>query len=161
MKKYAIALSFIALICTLLVSCQSAEGLMSDKEYYFCHNGHRIAVGGDADGLVESIGEANRVSRTTSCAGEGEDELYIYSGFRIFAHRDKEKCTVVAIELTNDAVSTPEGIRIGDKVERVKERYGEAKEKNGFLEYESKGCRLRFYLREGRVSGVKYLKNDG
>lgn len=159
MKKVFI-ISLTLAVCLAFYACEANAPQGSKREYYFISDGVAFTLGDDADKAVEALGEPNSISRAPSCAGEGQDELYIYNGFKIYAHRDEHACRVNAIELTNDTVKTEEGARIGDKSEKIIEIYGKGEENNGVIEYSGEGCILRFLVREGRVSGIKYLQND-
>lgn len=145
----------------LLTSCDGKGEKGTAREYYFCSQGITFTVGDDADKIVCALGEPNYKTVAPSCADTGDDELYVYSGFRIYAHRDANGCCIKAIELTNDAVSTSEGVKIGDFSARIYEIYGEGMKKNGAVEYSAEKLKLRFFVRDGRVIGIKYLENDG
>ncbi len=161
MRIKALIISLSLALCLLLSACEDREPGTEKGEYFFVSLGVAFTVGDDADRVIGELGEPNSVSKAPSCAGEGQDELYIYNGFRIYAHRNSHSCLVSAIELTNDTVATPEGVRIGDKSERISEIYGEGEKNKGSVEYVSEGCRVRFILRDGKVTMIKYLENDG
>lgn len=147
------------MLALLLISCQQKEGETKNEEYFFENNGVRIFVGDDTREIISKLGKPNRESRAPSCAGVGEDIIYIYDGFRLLAYSEKSKETVVSIELTSDAVSTPEGIGLGDGAESVLNAYGVPMHREeGIFEYESRGIRLRFAISDGVVKSIKYLK---
>ena len=154
MKKIFIMVA----LALALVSCQSIGEDKKMEKYFFENEGVRIYVGDDASTITQSLGEPNKISRAPSCAGGGEDIIYIYSGFRLLAYSEKGEETVCAVELTNDAVSTPEGIRLGDSAETVVKVYGvPSRRENDLIEYESGGVKLRFALSKGTVKLIKYL----
>lgn len=148
-------------VCFFLSACDVMTEKKDKREFYFSTRGVTFTVGDDADAFLCVLGEPNCIRVAPSCAGVGEDELYIYDGFRIYAHRDDKQCRVSVIELTNDTVMTAEGAKIGDSRERLKALYGEGVEKNGSVEYLGNLCRLCFSLCDGRVSLIKYIPIDG
>lgn len=146
----------------VLASCDGGGEEMIKEKFYFESNGVRFSVGDGADSVTKALGEARRVSRAESCAGVGEDIIYIYNGFRILAYSDGGETKITSIELTSDAVSTPEGIGIGDGEDAVIRAYGVPSKRDGkVIEYESGGVKLRFSFSEGSVRSIKYLMSDG
>ncbi len=131
-----------------------------EKEYVFCIYEIYIAVGDDLDKIIDDIPSYNSFNSAPSCADVGTDELYIYNGFRISAHRSNGRCEITMIELTNDTVSTFEGMSIGDTEEKLRLCYGEGERSANTVEYKSKNCILRFYMREGKIVSIKYIKNS-
>ena len=143
----------------MLISCQQKEEETKNENYFFEIKGVRICVGDDAREMISELSRPNRESRAPSCAGVGEDIIYIYDGFRLLAYFENGKETVVSIELTSDAVSTPEGVGLGDSAESVLKAYGAPRHREEeIFEYESGGIRLRFALSDGIVTSIKYLK---
>ena len=145
----------------IFASCDGKGEKEKMVKYYFEINGIRIGVGEDAESVTRTLGKPNRVSRADSCAGMGEDVIYVYDGFRILAYSDGGEAVITSIELTNDAVSTPEGIRIGDGADFISRMYGVPnRREKSLIEYESGGVRLRFALSDGTVRSVKYLLRE-
>ncbi len=145
------------LVILALYGCEI--GSEAREEYVFYSNGIRIEVGDDTDEVITRLGAPNRHRSAESCAGLGCDEEYIYNGFKISAYREGDECEIISIELTNDTVSTAEGISIGALESEVLKKYGEGKRFPWGIEYTAEECTLRFYLSKGRVSGIKYLEN--
>ena len=145
----------------IFASCDGKGEEEKMVKYYFEINGIRICVGEDAESVTRTLGKPNRVSRADSCAGMGEDVIYVYDGFRILAYSNGGEAVITSIELTNDAVSTPEGIRIGDGADFIIRMYGVPnRREKSLIEYESGGVRLRFALSDGAVRSVKYLLRE-
>lgn len=147
-----------ALLITLAL-CGCKAGEKAHGEYVFYSNGIEIEVGDDVDEVIARLGAPNRRAAAESCAGLGCDEVYIYNGFRINAYREGDGCEIVSIELTNDTVKTAEGIGIGSDESALRKTYGKGIDFAGGIEYQGDDCILRFHLSEGRVSGIKYLRN--
>ena len=158
MNRYGLV-AFVLLLILILSGCERQDGEERSGKYKLCVNDFIFSVGDDADKVVLALGEPNYFSVAPSCAGVGNDELYVYNGFRITAHRDGKSAEISIIELTNDTLSTLEGICIGDSEDRIAEIYGNGKIFTGGIEYGRDSCCLRFFLSDGRVVGIKYIKN--
>ena len=154
-------LFIIIAVIFIFTSCDGNGEEMIKEKFYFECNGVRFCVGDGADSVTRALGDANRVSRADSCAGIGEDIIYIYNGFRILAYSDGGETRITSIELVSDAVSTPEGVEIGDGTDAVIRAYGVPDKRDGnVIEYESGGVMLRFSFAEGSVRSVKYLVRE-
>ncbi len=140
----------------LFVSCEGGSVREVSEEFFFSVSGMTFTVGDDSDRVLEALGEPNRSISSVSCAGVGQDELYIYNGFKLTCYREGGKAEITSIELTNDTVETMEGAYIGGSAEMLKRIYGEGEEFSGGVEYIGENCRLRFYIKDGKVVGVKY-----
>ena len=151
---------FVILVLLIFSGCVTNEEARYPEEYKFSVSNFSFAVGDDADRVVSMLGKANYFTSAPSCAGVGNDELYVYSGFKLTAHRSGGGAVISAIELTNDRTSTVEGVCIGDSEEKIVEAYGNGERFSGGIEFYTDNCRLRFFVREGRVTGIKYLQND-
>ena len=157
MKRF---ISF-ALACLLLVCVVGCDGGEGAKNYVFSSNGVEIKVGGDANATVEALGEAQNVVETPSCGGGAEpDREYTYAGFKFNTVNKNGKNVIVKIVLTDDSVSTPEGITIGDGREAVIETYGEDFDENasGTLTYTDGATKLMFGISNGCVSAIHYVE---
>ena len=147
-----------AALLIMLALCGCKSGQIAREEYVFYAYGIEIEVGDDVDEVIARLGAPNRCAAAESCAGLGCDEVYIYNGFKISAYREEGECEIVEIELTNDTVKTAEGISIGSPESALRAAYGEGRDFAGGREYKGEDAILRFYLSDGRVSGIKYLK---
>ncbi len=151
-----LACIIVILICALS-GCDTEYGSIPEN-YFFAADDVSLAVGGDADEAVRLLGEPNSHSSAESCAGGGFDELYIYNGFRLKGYREGETCLITSIELTNDTVSTAEGVFIGDGADKLEKVYGEGEAFSGGVFYLAKSCELRFFISEDRVVSIKYVR---
>ena len=148
------------LACLSLCSCDINSESERAREYCFESKGISFTVGDDSERVVAALGNPNLKLSSVSCADEGMDVVYSYNGFKIYSHKRDMQGIITEIDITSDAIQTPEGIRIGDSTDRVLEKYGEGNYVNGAIEYIGRKCVLRFYMRDGRVSRIKYTEND-
>ena len=158
MKRF---ISF-ALACLLLVCFVGCDGGNEVNGYVFKSGAVEIKVGGDADAVVAALGEAQNLVETPSCGGGAEpDREYTYAGFKFNTVNENGKNVIVKIVLTDDSVSTPEGISIGDGREAVIEVYGDNFTENASstLIYTDGEVSLMFGITNGCVSAIHYVEN--
>ncbi len=137
-------------------SAGSAGTVQGGKGYVFTYKGTTIQVDADAAPIVEALGEPASYYEAASCAFEGLDKIYSYSGFELNTYPSGEKDLVSAVVFRDDSVSTAEGVCIGDTLEKVKQVYGDdCTEEDGMLVYEKDGMKLCFILKED-VAAIEY-----
>lgn len=132
---------------------QGSNGAVSGKGYVFIYNGTSVEIDADAAPVVNTLGEPLSYFEAASCAFEGLDKIYTYSGFELNTYPVGDKDHISAIVFRDDSVSTAEGVCIGDSLEKVQQAYGtDGVEENGMLVYEKDGMKLCFILKEDVVS---------
>jgi hypothetical protein len=143
------------LIC--FVGCDKEE-----VNYSFKSGEVGFSVNHDADAVIEKLGDPIDLVETPSCGGgEEPDREYTYAGFKFNTVNENGLNKIVKIVLTDDSVSTPEGITIGDGREAVIETYGENFTENasGTLTYTDGSTKLMFGISDGCVSAIHYVEN--
>ena len=121
-------------------------------------DGVTISVDEDMAQVLTDLGEAQSYFEAESCAFEGLDKTYTYPGFVITTRPDGENDYVNSIRLTDDSVSTVEGVYIGSSEADVKAAYGEdGGADQGMLSYTAGGVSLNFILEDGAVISIEYL----
>lgn len=151
----------LALLLAMLVCFVGCDGGSETKSYLFKSGDVEIKVGGDANAAVSALGEAQNVVETPSCGGGAEpDREYTYAGFKFNTVNENGVNKIVKIVLTDDSVSTPEGISIGDGREAVIETYGADYTENasGTLVYTDGVSQLMFGITDGSVSAIHYVE---
>ena len=157
MKKFI----SLALLLAMLVCFVGCDGGSETKSYLFKSGEVEIKVGGDANATVSALGEAQNLVETPSCGGGAEpDREYTYAGFKFNTVNENGVNKIVKIVLTDDSVSTPEGISIGDGREAVIETYGADYTENasGTLVYTDGVSQLMFGITDGSVSAIHYVE---
>lgn len=158
MKRFiSLALVLMTLVC--LVGC---NGGTEASSYVFKSGDVEIKVGGEANAVVSALGEAQNLVETPSCGGGAEpDREYTYAGFKFNTVNENGVNKIVKIVMTDDSVSTPEGITIGDGREAVIETYGDDFTENasGALIYTDGETQLMFGITTGCVSAIHYVEN--
>lgn len=142
---------------------QEPENTETDdgQGFVFIKDGTAIAVNADMEPILEQLGEPDSYFEAASCAFEGLDKYYTYNGFQIITYPVEDKDYISAVILKNDIVTTQEGIRIGDDLNKVKETYGEDYgEEYGKIFYEKDEGILNFILEEDTVISIEYRRKE-
>lgn len=128
------------------------------NNYYFVFNDVIVEVDADMDSLKEVLDKYKSVFEAPSCAGEGISYLYDYSSFEIETYPSEDGINRIGyIYLTDDTISTSEGIDLSMKKEDVILIYGEEYEEfdNTFI-YEKEGTKLCFIFEEEQIIAIEY-----
>ena len=156
MKRFVILVLIIAL--TSLSSCMMKE--MSD-DYFFHAGGVEIVPGVRAEDVLGYLGEHRSLQSSPSCAFDGEERVYRYSGYDIYTYYENGKEIIERIVLTSDAVSTERGVRVGNSLHDIVEAYGRDYDRVGEnIRYDGERCDLQFILRDGVITSIKFLADD-
>ncbi len=85
----------------------------------------RLVLGETAD--VEALfGAPLEVLEAPSCVHEGNDTMYEYEAFGVVTSPSAQGAYVSSVALYTDAVTTEEGVKIGDSVDAALAAYGAA-----------------------------------
>lgn len=155
MKRFiSFALACLMLVC--FVGCDKEE-----VNYSFKSGEVGFSVHHDADAVIEKLGDPIDLVETPSCGGGAEpDREYTYAGFKFNTVNENGKNVIVKIVLTDDSVSTPEGISIGSSRDEVIAAYGESFTENvsGTLTYTDGTTKLMIGIKDGAVSAIHYVQ---
>lgn len=134
----------------------------SAKSFAFVHNNVKITPNDLVDPLITALGSDYSYYESPSCAYIGLDKVYVYKGFSIYTYPDENAVDhVLQVALTDDTLSTPEGLIIGDTAEKVIELYGEDyAESGGSYAYTREKTTLSIIIKDGRVISIQYNYND-
>ena len=107
--------------------------------------------------MLDDLGEPLSYYEAESCAFGDLDKVWTYNGFTIYTYQTEDVDYIYDVVLSSDALSTPEGVSIGDSVDDVKEAYGDPEEEDDKqLVYRKGDMRLIFLLSDGSVSSIDY-----
>lgn len=136
---------------------ETAQETRSVKGYEFIYNGVSVTMDVDAAPIIEKLGEPASYFEAASCAFEGLDKMYTYSGFEIDTYPVGDKDYVSSVILKDDSVSTAEGICIGDSLEKLQQAYGgEGEENSGMRVYVKDGMKLCFIMQGQDIIAIEY-----
>lgn len=131
---------------------------VSKKGYVFTYNGTTVSVDQDMADVLKGLGEAASYFEAPSCAFEGLDKVYTYNGFTIDTYPQDGKDLVSAITLTDDIVTTAEGVYNGSSLADVTAAYGtDYAEEGGMVVYKKDGMKLCFIVQDDVVTSIQYL----
>lgn len=119
--------------------------------------GNTISVNQDMAEVLAAEGDALSYFEAESCAFNGLDKTYTYAGFIISTRPEGEQDFVNSILLTDDSVTTSEGIYIGSSKDAVIAAYGEGNEVGALLSYTKGDCTLNFIFDGDTVLSIEYL----
>ena len=139
-------------------STQAGSETTADTFVFTTADGKEVAVNEDMADVLADLGDAQSYFEAESCAFEGLDKTYTYPGFVITTRPDGDKDYVNSIRLTDDSVSTQEGVYIGSSEQDVTTAYGEdGGTTEGMLSYTAGDVTLNFILDDGVVTSIEYL----
>lgn len=126
--------------------------------YSFVFGDKRVDVNEDMTLALANLGEPQTYFEAESCAFDGLDKTYTYSGFTITTRPEDGKDYIQSILLTDDSVTTAKGIYIGSARDEVIASYGETDDSlPTLLSYTSAGTTLNFILDGDTVVSIEYL----
>ncbi|MCL1816784.1 MAG: hypothetical protein FWG43_04190 [Clostridiales bacterium] len=128
--------------------------------FLFIASGQDIYVSSAAQPILANLPQPKSTFEAGSCAFEGEDTVditYFYPGFELTTFSMEGIEYVFSIVLTDDSITTPEGIYIGGGKEDVIKAYGENYTQTGeqFTYRQDKGS-LIFTFEEDIIIGIVY-----
>ena len=155
MKRF-ISFALALMMLFFFVGCDKEE-----VNYSFKSGEVGFSVHHDADAVIEKLGDPIDLVETPSCGGgEEPDREYTYAGFKFNTVNENGLNKIVKIVLTDDSVSTPEGISIGSSRDEVIAAYGESFTENasGTLTYTDGTTKLMIGIKDGAVSAIHYVQ---
>lgn len=133
-------------------------GTAEPEAYVFVTaKGTVVSVNEDMAELLATDGDYLSYFEAESCAFNGLDKTYTYAGFVISTRPEGEKDYINSILLTDDSVTTPEGVYIGSTRAAVTAAYGEGDAVGAGLSYTKGDCVLSFIFDGDTVISIEYL----
>lgn len=125
--------------------------------YYFETNGVVIQIDAPAAPILEKLGEPMNYFEAKSCAFDGMDKIYSYSGYEFQTYTLEDVDYVFSIRFLDDSVSTREGISLNASLEDVTKAYGaEYETSTKQVIFKDTGCKLTFLMADDAVAAVEY-----
>lgn len=127
------------------------------SKYYFEYNGVDVEVDAAAAPITEALGEPIHYFEAQSCAFEGMDKVYTYSGFDLQTYTKNNNDYVFSISFLDDTVTTKEGIGLSATLEDVTKVYGNDYEISfNQYNYIEDNCKLSFIIEDDEVVSIEY-----
>lgn len=127
--------------------------------FYFKHDGTKIALGAEADSIIEALGEYKDKKEIGDCGGLGAQVKYSYASFDVYVLESKTDGNIIdQITFRDDMVETPEGVCIGMSVSDAKAKLGTPTDStDNALEYLDGDKLLKLGVAEGKITGIDYM----
>ena len=123
--------------------------------YAFVAEGVTLQPGDSFD--PGKLPEPLSVYEVPSCAIEGTDNVYTYETFELTAFDDGSGDVIYSVLLTDPNTTTPEGLALGDTVEKMESIYGMSYEKEGDgVTYPGNGQLLCIITQGDTVVSIEY-----
>ena len=127
------------------------------EEYVFEYKGITIAMNEKAAPILGRLGEPLDYFEAESCAFEGLDKIYTYSGFEIHTYEIEGVDHVAAVMFLDDSVSTKEGAYLYSGLDDVLSKYGNNYVKDlGLYTYELNKSKISFLVEDDEVVSIEY-----
>ena len=133
---------------TQIAEVENVQAEAVKEEFCFVAEGVELIPGADFD--PAALTEAASLYTVPSCAIEGTDNVYNYETFEITAYDDGTGEVIYSIYIIDPNTTTPEGLALGDNLDRVLELYGD--------NYQVNGAAFDFYGTETMLSII--IQND-
>ena len=130
------------------------------REYSFLAEGVELVPGADFD--PAALPEAASVYTVPSCAIEGTDNVYNYETFEVTAFDYGSGEQIYLIYIIDPNITTPEGLALGDSLDRMLELYGDSYERAGSAyEYSGGNTLLSIIVQNDVVASIEYRMITG
>lgn len=138
----------------------ASEGTVDEQviDYPFVYNDVTIHMNTEAAQVIEALGESQDYFEAPSCAFQGLDKIYYYSGIELNTYPLDGVDYISSINLIDDSVSTMKGIYLGSSLEDVTTAYGDDfTEDMGLYTYTLGETELTFLVEDNAVTAITYM----
>ena len=165
MKKIILVLVIIILIVLGILGINFLSKNNSNKStsstqkesFSFEVNNQEIKLGDDL--LKLNLPEPLATYEIESCAFDGIEKTYTYENFEITTYPHDNKEEILSIYLLDAENSTKEGVKIGDSIDLMKEKYGDDFEKivDSYV-YKKGDSSITFITNNDIITNIEYSK---
>lgn len=121
----------------------------------FVFQGQVYSVGKETD--PAGLPAPDSVYEAPSCAIEGTDLVYQYADFEVTLYDGGEAPVIYSVFFVTPEAATPEGLTLGDGLDRMLELYGEGYEQDGTAyNYLCDGVLLSILVQNETVISIEY-----
>lgn len=125
--------------------------------YVFKTDKGEVSIGEDVEEAKKALGDPLTVNEAPSCAFGDLDKIWTYNDFTLYSYQEEGVDYIYDIVITSDAVSTAEGICIGQTSDDVMEAYGQGDEQDDTrIVYKKNDMKLMFIIDSGTVRSIEY-----
>lgn len=138
---------------------QEANDIQEAKSegYVFEYKGVAIPMHKEAAPILESLGDNMDYFEAESCAFQGMEKVYTYSGFELYTYEADGTDYVAAVIFLDDSVGTKEGIYLYSSLDDILKAYGDNyTEELGLYTYELNKSKISFLIENNEVTSIEY-----
>lgn len=127
-------------------------------DYPFEYNGVTIHMNTKAAPAIEALGKEIDYFEAPSCAFQGMDKIYYYSGIELGTYPLEDVDYISSVNFLDDSVSTKRGIYLGASLEEVINAYGDGyTEDMGLYTYTLGESELTILVEDNVVTAITYM----
>lgn len=165
-KMIAILLSVLTALC--MCACSKGEPRTETKtddytpdygELYYASGDTKFGIMDPAEKVLNALGEpVNGAFESDSCAYQGKDYFYYYDGFEVMVNDVDGVKRITGITVADDTVQTPQGLKIGMKLEDAQALLtGEYKQVGDVYKYTQGSTVLKLAVGDdGTLTAIEY-----
>lgn len=150
-----ITILIIILLSISMSSCKSKKEteLSKPTEYYLNYNDISVKLNSNYNNIIATLGLSND-ERTE----ETNNKIYSYDDFEIETFLENNAEKIKSFWFTSENITTNEGIKIGDSVEKLKEIYGKpTKSIDDVYVYNLNNTSLSFIAEDNKIINIQYI----
>lgn len=134
---------------------EATQAQEKGEAFAFTFNNVLLVPGAAFD--ASKLPEATSTYTVPSCALEGTDNVYNYEAFEVTAFDEGKGEFIYSIYLIDPNLTTPEGLALGDSLDKAVNLYGSAytQEDSAYI-YESAGTQLILILQDNSIISIEY-----
>ncbi|MFI3324898.1 MAG: hypothetical protein R3Y35_01840 [Clostridia bacterium] len=142
---------------------ENEEDITIDDEenIIFTYGGVDIQMGVNFADVYDDLGEENSYFEAASCAFDGLDKIYYYSGIEISTYPEGDEDFVSVISLKDDTIETDAGVYIGMNIDMALELQGSDYTVDGVAyTYSFANSYLTFFTEDDTIIAITYGVNQ-
>ena len=127
-------------------------------ELYYASGDVKFGILDAADEVLSALGEPVSTFESNSCAYQGKDYFYYYDGFEVMVNDVDGVKRITGITVADDTVQTPQGLKIGMKLEDAQALLtGEYKQVGDVYKYTQGSTVLKLAVGDdGTLTAIEY-----
>lgn len=127
-------------------------------ELYFASGEVKFGIMDPAQEVLDALGEPQGTFESDSCAYQGKDMFYYYDGFEVMVNDVDGVKRITGITVADDTVQTPQGLKIGMKLEDAQALLtGEYKQVGDVYKYTQGSTVLKLAVGDdGTLTAIEY-----
>ena len=131
----------------------NAEATQEENEVFFFMAGDVKVIPGTAFDATKVPYED--IFEVPSCAGEGTDKVYITGSYEITAFHDGKSEVTYCVALVTPDAATPEGLCLGDEMEKAATLYGQYEDLDGVWTFTRGNTQLWVMGENGVITSIE------